>query len=382
MGKPTWLDILANGSDPYVGQTQQNAINMTYGAGSSIAKNYADELKKRQKESSSNSSLYGGMGRGSGITSALRAGVNGIVNGSNNSTGRNPWYSGGGGGWYSGGGGGGGSVDPTPTDQQKDAFNNLMNGIVPWNYEALTSKLENTNKLYDTADDQIKALQKIQEANAYAAANGDWYRQQQKEQSTTSQLINRAGNMMNGAMANNIYEAVARVDDQNDDDTLQSLRDNIINATMAAAEALQANVNARNKNAVDTETSIRELFGDAAAQISSMNTMLANGKWQEGYTSLDPDAKKGDKPKDADKYPAIIDTENKTLNIPDGYEVKDFAKNHWTNAYVPFVNYWFREADSATKASDTGNREQRYGSSSSANDYSWLRSYPQSRRTQ
>ena len=272
---------------------------------------------------------------------------------------------GGGGGGYGGGSGGGGGNDGEPSDVQKETAKNLR-PIVHFNYDTLPKKHELGNKVYDTADDQSKALKDWSAVNAMQNASEDWYRQQQKLQSSMKNMRSEMGNAAYGSDFLNMYDAFARADDQMDDDTLQALRKNLDDIDANYYDAIMNNVNSRNKLAADTEISMRELGADWAAQLNNIHPQLVNGEYMEGVTGYGEDRKEGDKPDDAEDFDKLIDREKDTLTFPEWFNI-NYASENWADAIKPERRKLYRPDMTAILASKSGERSRATNNSSAAN---------------
>lgn len=195
---------------------------------------------------------------------------------------------GGGGGGYSGGGGGGGGG--TVSDDQINAAKSLE-AITAFNAGSETGKMEHGFDALQIADQSAANNRDWQIANAGKQASQDWYSQQQKEQATTTQLRDRMGNAAYGSGLLDLADDIARVDDMADVQVLRSYEDNIDNAWQNYYETMVSNINARNELAMDTEASLRELFGDYAAQLNNISPKLASGEEGDNGTVIDKDAR-------------------------------------------------------------------------------------------
>lgn len=267
-------------------------------------------------------------------------------------------------GGYGGGGSGSSTPDTDPTDLQKETAKNLA-PIVHYNYDTLGDKYDLGDKVYDTSDEGNKNLQNWQIALAGRNASGDWYRQQQKLQSSMKNMRDEMGNAAYGSDFIDMYEDFARADDQMDDDTLRAFRKNIEEIDANYYDALMQNINSRNKLAADTEISMRELGADFAAQLNNIHPQLANGEYQAGVTGMGEDRKEGDKPDDAKDYYQLIDRDKETLKMPDWLKT-DFASTHWMDAITPEMRDFYRPDLAGQTASNSGLRNRNTNTASAA----------------
>ena len=252
--------------------------------------------------------------------------------------------SGGGGRMYYhsyGSGGGTYSSDPGPSDEQKEAAANL-GGIVGYNQDTLKKAWDNAQKMYDTSDEMNRNLLTQQILEARRSAGNDWYAQLQNLQSTTAALADRSGNAMNGSYLYDLWDLISRVDDQQDAETLNTMRENIQNSRDSYFEALSQNINARNELAADTESNLRELFADYAAQVNNIHPDLADD---------------------------VIDEKGHTLKAPDWITTNWFS-DHFTKAAKPEDEGFYRPDRAASSAWSQGLLTDDDNTSSSANkDY-------------
>lgn len=265
-----------------------------------------------------------------------------------------PYGSYGGGSYGGGGGGGGGSSEPT--DEQKKAKDNL-GAIVGYNADTLKNKAKQGDKAFDIADEQSKLQRLTQTKQNKRNAGNDWYTRQQKLQSVTNWLADASGNAMYGSFYNDLNDLIARQDDMDDVEVLNQMRENQNQIDNDYYDALMANNNSRNELYMDTETGLRELAADYAAQANNIHPDLVDG---------------------------IIDTDNHTLKIPNGSKNKDsdldflntaYFDSHVRKAVEPELQGLYRPADAASTAYKKGqaNRSNTSQYSDSGNTDYWSR---------
>ena len=242
------------------------------------------------------------------------------------------WYGGSG----SGGSGGGGGGDIS--DEEQQAFDNL-GGIVGFNQDTLTGADENANRVYDVADEQSENLWKAQTKQNRRQAGNDWFTNQQNLQAVTDALRDRSGNAMNGSYLYDLWDLVARKDDQDDAAVLDAMRENQDQLNASYFEALASNNNGRNEQAMKTESSLRELASDYVAQGNNINPELV-----EDY----------------------IDAENHDLDIPDWLTI-DWFDDHLREALEPEEQGFYRPDDAAEEARRKGLLKPVRNTASSAN---------------
>ena len=254
-------------------------------------------------------------------------------------------YGGGGygGGGYEGGGSGGGS-SMTP-EQEKAAAN--LGGIAGWNAGTQLGAAKNADKVFDISDEQNANMRNIEAVQSRRNASNDWYTQQQRLQSVTSQLREAQGNALRGSNLYDMLDLIARKDDMDDVEVLNSLRENLNNVDNDYWKALMSTNNARNEMYIDTEENLRDIAADYAAQLNSIH----------------PDA--------ADE---IIDAEGHSLNPPSWLQTSYFDE-HVRPALVPDERPLTRPEDALQATfglSSTTNQQNT--ASAGAEDY-WKRMY-------
>lgn len=264
--------------------------------------------------------------------------------GTSYSSGGGGYSSGGGGSSSGGGGGGGGGSDDGPSDEQKEAAANL-GGIVGYNADTLRQAYDNAMKVYDVSDQQNEYLRDLQLKQSRRKAGSDWYAQYQNLQSTVGALADRAGNATRGSFLYDLRDAIARVDDQQDAETLNTMRENNQSVRNSYFEALAATNNSRNDLAQQTESNLRELGADYAAQLNNIHPDLA-----------------------AD----VIDAEGHTLNMPDWLDT-EFFDDHLREAVKPEDELFYRPDRANSTAWDKGLLTGDQNTASAANADYWQR---------
>ena len=206
-------------------------------------------------------------------------------------------YSGGYGGGGSGDGGGGSSQGPS--DDQKNAAKSLE-AITSFNAGTIAGKGQAGMEAFDIADKNAAKQRNIQLEQNNKMANREWFKRQQDLQSTLKSLRSKMGNAYYGSAALDLADDLARVDDQGDVEILGNLEDNNNQAYQNYYETILENINSRNELAMNTEASLRELFGDYAAQLNNIHPKLASG--EEGDNG------------------SVIDRDNRAINVPDWFQ--------------------------------------------------------------
>lgn len=189
---------------------------------------------------------------------------NDVTNGSNG--GRTPYG-------YSGyGSSSSGSSGPTP--EQRRAANNL-GGIVGYNADTLRDKFDQSMQTFDLADEQNRNLRDNNILLAKQGAANDWFRQHKKLQATTSALNDRGGNATRGSFLYDYRDLLGAADDMIDSETLDTQRQNENSVLQSYFESLAQNNVSRQEAAMDTESSLRELYADYVAQMNNIHPDLA-----------------------------------------------------------------------------------------------------------
>lgn len=247
---------------------------------------------------------------------------------------------------YSGGYGGGSGGSSGPTDEQKRAAGNL-GGITGYNSATALNKAGQGDRVYDISDEQNANMRALQTKQNKRNAGNDWYTQQQKLQSVASQLADASGNAAYGSFALDMADAIARKDDMDDVEVLNSMRKNQNQVDNDYWEAVMATNNGRNEMYMDTEESLREIAADYAAQLNNIHPDLANG---------------------------VIDSEGHTINVPDWLKTTYFDE-HVRNALVPDEQGLYRPANAAAEATRRGlvDKDNTGQYSSSGNQDYWTR---------
>ena len=230
----------------------------------------------------------------------------------------------------SGGGGGGGvygyggSSGSTP--EQRRAASNL-GGIVGYNAGTLRDKYDQSMQTFDLADEQNRNLRDNNILLAKQGAGGDWFRQHKRLQATTSALNDRGGNATRGSFLYDYRDLLAAADDMIDSETLDTQRKNENSVLQSYFESLAQNNVSRQEAAMDTESSLRELYADYVAQLNNIHPDLAED---------------------------LIDGEGHTLNGVDWLDTEWFDK-HRREALAPDRQAFYRpnEANSAAVSSGT-----------------------------
>lgn len=183
--------------------------------------------------------------------------------------------------------GGGGGAD------EKQAADNLA-AVTGFNFQTPKNVYDNTNKVLDTSNEGNKNIADWTIRNDRQQATNDWYKQRQDLQSVVSHLSDSSGNMFYGSGLEDFMDLYARKDDQNNVETLNTEKKNEASVMQDYYEALQANINASNTAAIDSEESMRNVAADYVAQLNNIKPDLAKD---------------------------YIDSDNKNLNLPDWLNV-------------------------------------------------------------
>lgn len=263
-------------------------------------------------------------------------------------------------GYPSSGGGrgssGGGGASSGPSDEQKKAAANQA-AVSGYNAGTLGDTFNNAKDLYNISDRMSKNLANKSIIDAMRTAGNDWFKQHLKLQNVTEQTARKVGNAMTGSVYNDIADTVAKADDLIDADTLDTQRQNIATAYGDLFEALANSVNAKNEQAMKTQSGMREIFSDYVAQINNMHPGLAA------------------------KY---IDSKGSTLKNAPGWLDTNFYNKNKTGAITP-TDYGFIRPDRATTTAEDQNlrnSEANLGASSGGDYWDRVRSGYNNRRLQ
>lgn len=246
----------------------------------------------------------------------------------------------------SGSRGGYGSGGSGPTDKDKKAQANL-GGISGFNFQTPQIMSDLGDKAMDISDTGNANIRDYAINNAKRKSASEWYKSQQDLQSVTSQLADASGNLVNGSGFLDFLDLIARKDDQQDVEILNSARDNENSIWQDFYEALQQNNNARNQMYIDAQEAMRNVGADYAAQSNNIHPDLANG---------------------------LIDAANHNLTLPDWLNSDGYAENKFRDAVSPEMQDFFRPAMDAQTATDNGlDREPTTANQASANKSYWDR---------
>lgn len=237
-------------------------------------------------------------------------------------------------GGYSYGGGGGG--DSGPSDEQKQAAENL-GAIVGYNADTLRNKFDQSMQTFDLADEQNERLRDNNLLVARQQAGNEWFRQHKKLQATASALNDRSGNAMRGSYLYDYRDLLGAADDMIDSETMDTQRQNENSVLQSYFESAAQNNVSRQEAAMDTESSLRELYADYAAQLNNIHPDLAED---------------------------VINAEGHTLNGTDWLGT-DWFGEHRSTVLTPSRQGLYRPDAANTNAVEGGTR-QRDNSRSSA----------------
>lgn len=279
----------------------------------------------------------GGLGFSSAIT---RAPEKDYTSPPQNVNGDGGGGGGGGGGWGYGYGG----SSSGPTDEQRRAAGNL-GGIVGYNADTLRNKYDQSMQTFDLADKQNAALRNNNRLLAKQSAGDEWFRQHKKLQATASALNDRSGNAMRGSFLYDYRDLLGAADDMIDAETLDTLRQNENAVLQSYFESMAQNNVSRQEAAIDTESSLRELYADYVAQLNNIHPDLAQDQ---------------------------IDAEGHTLNGVDWLDTEWFEK-HKREPLRPDRHGFYRPDSANTVSVDKGIRTASHSTASSAVRSYWDR---------
>jgi hypothetical protein len=225
-----------------------------------------------------------------------------------------------------------------PTDNDRKAADNL-GSIAGYNRDTVRGAADNASRVYDISDQQNANLRALQTTQNKRDAGSDWYTQQQKLQAVTSSLMDTGGNAFNGSGIYDLWDMIGRKDDMDDAAVLNQMRQNQNTVDNNYWEAIMASNNGRNESAMDTESNLREIVADWAAQMNNIHPDLA-----------------------ADN----LDTGNHTINAPDWLSSGYFDQNV-RQAITPDEQGLYRPENAASDAWAQGLMTGQRNTASSAN---------------
>lgn len=218
-------------------------------------------------------------------------------------------------GYGYGGGYGGGSSGPT--ESQKKAAENLA-PLTVYGQEAIQDKANQMGDVYNIADQGNDNISAYQKAQAERAAGAEWFSRLLKEQSSYKHQRDVMGNARYGSGVLDLNSDFQRIHDANAVDVLEALEQNRADIETDRLSSLQANINARNELAANTEAQLKSNAGDYAAQLNNIHPDLATG--------------------DEEGYPQLINAEDRTLNLPDWLNDKWFEEHKTGPVEIPYVS--------------------------------------------
>lgn len=260
-------------------------------------------------------------------------------------------------GGYPSGGGGSGSGSSGPTKDDKETFANL-GALTGFNMDTLENSWDMGEKVNDI-NNQFLERQRDKMLDVSARkANNDWYSQVQNLQSVGSQLIDAAGNALNGSFLPDVWDLFARRFDQDGVAVLNTLRDNWNEQWSNFDEAFQAGINNLNDLAADVTTDMRDVFADYFAQGNNIHHDLTD---------------------------SMANTAKHSLKPPDWIKERfGFFDDHVKKAHTPTTVGLFRPANSAVDANKSKaiDKDAQAYSSSTNSDWWSRRRQGYERRTQ
>lgn len=271
-----------------------------------------------------------------GTSPAITISTGGGDNNNNNNSGGSVYG-------YGGGNGGGGSSGPS--DEQRKAADNL-GSITGYNADTLKGKYDQMMDTFDLSDEQNRNLRDNNILLNKQDAGSDWFRQHKKLQATASALNDRSGNAMYGSFLYDYRDLLAAADDNIDSTSLDTLRQNMNQVLQSYFEAAAQNNVSRQEAAMDTESGLRELYADYAAQLNNIHPDLAN---------------------------AYMNNEDHTLNDSPDWLDTDWFEKHKREALKPDRQAFFRPNQANHMAREQGLKGGSYNTASSGVSSYWDR---------
>lgn len=244
-----------------------------------------------------------------------------------------------------GGGGYGGSSGPSATEKQAQAN---LGGISGYNFQTPQLMADLGDKALDIGDRGNANIRDLAINNARRKSSSDWYKTQQDLQSVTSQLADASGNLMNGSGFLDFLDLIARRDDQQDVEILNTAHDNENALWSDYYEALQQNINSRNQMYIDAQEAMRGVAADYVAQSNSIHPDTAS---------------------------SMVDANGHTLKLPDWLQSDNYAEGKLRQEVNPTMQDFFRPAMDAQTATDKDlvDREPKTANQASTNRSYWDR---------
>lgn len=242
----------------------------------------------------------------------------------------------------SGYGGGGGA-----SSEEKQAQANL-GGVSGFNFQTPQLMVTLGDKAIDIGDQGSANIRNYSLSNAKRKATNEWYKGQQDLQSVTSQLADASGNMANGSAFYDFLDLIARRDDQQDAEVLNTAHENESAIWGDFYEAQQQNINARNQMYIDAQEAMRNVGADYVAQSNSIKPELAAN---------------------------MVDANGHTLNLPDWLKSDGYAEERFRDAVQPELQDFYRPAMDALTATSSKkvDREPTTVNKASTNQSYWER---------
>lgn len=242
-------------------------------------------------------------------------------------------------------GGGGGSSGPTDDDRKAQAN---LGGISGFNFQTPQIMINLGDKSMDISDRGNANIRDYALKNSKRKSTNEWYKGQQDLQSVTSQLADASGNLANGSGFLDFLDLIARRDDQQDVEVLNTAHENESAIWQDFYEAAQQNINARNQMYIDAQEAMRSVGADYVAQSNNIHPDLASG---------------------------MIDSGNHTLNLPGWLNSDNFAESRFRQEVQPVMQDFFRPANDADTATRRGliDREPTTVNEASTNSSYWDR---------
>jgi hypothetical protein len=159
------------------------------------------------------------------------------------------------------------------TAAQKKAAKQLLE-VASFNAQSTKDELNRANSIFDISDSTERAQAEKSGIDNSRQSAADRFSQMKKLQSSTRGIMASAGNAMNGSQTGNLIGALGARQDLDTGEAFGTLAQNEASVGASLTTALNQNENARRDAANKAALQIRNLEGQAAADLSTLNPSL------------------------------------------------------------------------------------------------------------
>lgn len=164
------------------------------------------------------------------------------------------------------------------TDEQQTAADRTRK-IADWNRGTVNWSLDQSNKLFDTADKQNALLADKEYIQNRQKTESDRFQAQRSLQNAARGLYNTVGSGLNGSAAGNIANLTMGQQDADNVDYWDTLRQNNNVVDNAYQESVNQNYLNRLSAAADAEARKADIEADTAAALNNINQDLYVSPW-------------------------------------------------------------------------------------------------------